>query len=358
MSLHVSRMVPLAMALLLLGGCNRQPKDVLGTPMTAEAAATATPEQSSTPDGLEDAGLSVLGYDEIRAIARDSAPGFDQMDGYYTMSQDGLWGLMRSDGTEVLPCQFSVPLTGCASAGLAWHALNDPSLTVERLDELNAQLQAGGDGTMCSGEHGGSSRYWYYDTDTQQVRVYGGMEVASVQDLSETDTAYGNYLPCMLGTYVDGQGDPDYYEATDPVTVVYANADGTLLNDQSYQAGNCFYDQALTAAEQNGKWLYLDQNGAAVTEAVYDATYGRYLLRLSPSERLCACLPGRAMGIAGCCRHRSGSLYLPGRCLGRRPPVAAAGGWLACLHSARCGQTDPRSHARSAGGIARHHHRS
>lgn len=274
MSLHVSRMVPLAMALLLLGGCNRQPKDVLGTPMTTEAAATATPEQSSTPDGLEDAGLSVLGYDEIRAIARDSAPGFDQMDGYYTMSQDGLWGLMRSDGTEVLPCQFSVPLTGCASAGLAWHALNDPSLTVERLDELNAQLQAGGDGTMCSGEHGGSSRYWYYDTDTQQVRVYGGMEVASVQDLSETDTAYGNYLPCMLGTYVDGQGDPDYYEATDPVTVVYANADGTPLNDQSYQAGNCFYDQALTAAEQNGKWLYLDQNGAAVTEAVYDATYG------------------------------------------------------------------------------------
>lgn len=274
MSLQFSHTVPLAVALLLLTGCNRQPKDVLGPPLAAATATTATPEEAAIPDGLEDAGLPVLEYDEIRAIARDAAPGFDLMDGYYTMSRDGLWGLMRSDGTEVLACQFSVPLTGCASGDLSWHALQDASLTVERLDELNAQLQTGEDGILCSGEHGGSSRYWYYNTDTQQVQVYGGMEVASVQELSETDTVYGAYLPCLLGTYVDGQGDPDYYKASDPVTVVYANADGVLLNDQTYQAGNCFYDQPLTAAEQNGKWLYLDQSGTAVTQAVYDATYG------------------------------------------------------------------------------------
>ena len=26
---------------------------------------------------------------------------------YYTMCRDGKWGLMRSDGTEVLPCRAS-----------------------------------------------------------------------------------------------------------------------------------------------------------------------------------------------------------------------------------------------------------
>ena len=267
--------LPLTAVALLLGGCQRQPRDVLGTPRTAETA-PATPETPSPalPAGLEDAGLAVLEYDEIRAVRRDAAPYLDLVDGYYTMSRDGLWGLMRSDGTEVISCRFSVPVTGCSSADLSWHALNDPSLTWESLDALTAQLQATGDGRMCSGAHGGSSHLWYYDTDAQTVRVYGGHEVASVQDLDEADTRYGTYLPCLQGTYVDGQGDPDFYEPADPPTVVFANGDGQLLNDQTYEAANCFYDQPLAAAEQNGKWLYLDQNGAAVTEAVYDATYG------------------------------------------------------------------------------------
>lgn len=267
--------VPLTAALVLLAGCNRQPRDVLGTPMTTETA-VATPEVSPTPApaGLQETNAPVLAYDEIRAIRLDRAPYSQQVTGYYTMSRDGLWGLMRTDGTEVLPCQFSVPVTGCATEPLAWHVLNDPSATLESLDALTAQLESTGDGKMCTGEHGGSSHVWYYDADAQQVKVYGGAEVASVDDLEDTDAQYGTYLPCLVGTYVDGQGDPDYYEPTDPVTVVYANADGELLNDQTYEAGNCFYDQPLAPAEQNGKWLYLDQSGTAVTEAVYDATYG------------------------------------------------------------------------------------
>lgn len=275
MKIRFLSLASLAAGLVLLTGCNRQPRDVLGTPMTAETA-VATPEVSPTPapTGLQETGAPVLAYDEIRAIRLDTAPYCQQVAGYYTMSRDGLWGLMRTDGTEVLPCQFSVPVTGCAIDPLAWHVLNDPSATPENLDALTAQLESTGDGRMCTGEHGGSSHLWYYDADAQQVQVYGGAEVASVHDLEDTDAQYGTYLPCLLGTYVDGQGDPDYYEPTDPVTVVYANADGELLNDQTYEAGNCFYDQPLAPAEQSGKWLYLDQSGAAVTEAVYDATYG------------------------------------------------------------------------------------
>lgn len=268
--------LPLTAGILLLCGCNRQPKDVLGTPMTGETAVSlpeATAEASAAPAGLEEAGLEVLDYDEIRAIRRDTAPYFEQIDGYYTMSRDGLWGLMRSDGTEVLACQFSAPVTACAQEGVFWHTLQDTP-DQATMDTLNTQLQDTGDGALCNGAHDGSSYRFFYNTESAAVQMDGGLFGGGIRDLNDTDSAYGAYLPCFRGVYVDGQGDPSYYEATDPVAVVYANAAGELLNDQTYEAAGCFYDQPLAPACQNGKWLYLDQTGAAVTEAVYDATYG------------------------------------------------------------------------------------
>lgn len=275
--------LPLAAALLLCA-CAHAPQTSSSVPAASERPETGSttpaseaPAQTPAPDqpaGLADAGLPVLDYDEIRAVRQDTAPYFMLADGYYTMSLDGLWGLMRSDGTEVLPCRFTVPVTACAQAGLYWHALGDSSLNWEEYDALTAQLQASGDGAMCSGEHDGSTHYWYYDAESHQVQVDGGLFGGTVHALDAEDAPYGDYLPCRLGTFVDGQGDPNYYEAADPLTLVYANAAGKLLNDQTYEAAGCFYDQALAPACQGGKWLYLDRSGQAVTEAVYDATYG------------------------------------------------------------------------------------
>ena len=272
---------PLILAVLSCG-CTRlapNPPADSASPATAEEApvttATPVPEESARPAGVEDAGLPVLEYDEIRAIARDTDPRLAQMDGYYTMCRDGKWGLMRSDGTEVLACQFSGPLSGCASAELRWHALNEPTMSWDTLDALTAQLQQTGDGEMCSAAHDGNFHYWYYDIDTARVQVYSGFSHGIVEEPEDSDFACGTYLPCRLGTFVDGQGDPDFYRATNPLTLVYANADGTLLNDQTYEAAGCFYDQTLAPACQNGKWLYLDLSGQAVTDAVYEPTYGQ-----------------------------------------------------------------------------------
>ena len=59
-------------------------------------------------------GAAVLDYDEIRLIDyfREYQP-YPDTD-YYTMCRDGKWGLMRSDGTEVLPCRASEPLFECS----------------------------------------------------------------------------------------------------------------------------------------------------------------------------------------------------------------------------------------------------
>ena len=340
---------PLILAALSCGCTHLAPSRPASSasPATAEEApvttATPVPEESARPAGLEDAGLPVLEYDEIRAIARDTDPRLAQMDGYYTICRDGKWGLMRSDGTEVLACQFSGPLSGCASAELRWHALNEPTMSWDTLDALTAQLQQTGDGEMCSAAHDGNFHYWYYDIDTARVQVYSGFSHGIVEDLEDSDFACGTYLPCRLGTFVDGQGDPDFYRATDPLTLVYANADGTLLNDQTYEAAGCFYDQTLAPACQNGKWLYLDLSGQAVTDAVYEPTYGQ------DETAYASPLP------AGQQRHRGDPLHLWGCCLGRRPVVAEAGRRLARLHTPRCGKTDARPHAGPVGRPAGHH---
>ena len=82
---------------------------------TAEAAATPAPTADAVqpPQGLVETGAAVLDYDEIRLIDyfREYQP-YPDTD-YYTMCRDGKWGLMRSDGTEVLPCRASEPLFEC-----------------------------------------------------------------------------------------------------------------------------------------------------------------------------------------------------------------------------------------------------
>ncbi|WP_268622541.1 hypothetical protein, partial [Escherichia coli] len=70
---------------------------------------------------LGETGAAVLGYDEIRPIDyfREYQPYPDTA--YYTMCRDGKWGLMRSDGTEVLPCRASEPLFECSWNAHHWH---------------------------------------------------------------------------------------------------------------------------------------------------------------------------------------------------------------------------------------------
>ena len=100
--------------------------ETAGTPQpagTAEAAATPAPTADAVqpPQGLAETGAAVLEYDEIRLIdyfrEYQTYPDTD----YYTMCRDGKWGLMRSDGTEVLPCRASEPLFECSWNARHWH---------------------------------------------------------------------------------------------------------------------------------------------------------------------------------------------------------------------------------------------
>ena len=117
----MKRIACAAVALLLTGCAAGKVSDIQPTDAaTPETTATATAETAESaalpapttapPQGLVPTDAAVLDYDDIRLIAyeRDFQP-YPETD-YYTMCKDGLWGLMRSDGTEVLPCRAPQPL--------------------------------------------------------------------------------------------------------------------------------------------------------------------------------------------------------------------------------------------------------
>lgn len=134
----MKRMVCAVMALLLTGCAAGQVRssapvtdgqpaatpETAATAETAESAATPVPT-TAPPQGLVPTDADVLDYDDIRLIGYERAfQPYPETD-YYTMCKDGLWGLMRSDGTEVLPCRAPQPLFECFIEGRRWHGYQD-----------------------------------------------------------------------------------------------------------------------------------------------------------------------------------------------------------------------------------------
>ena len=104
---------------------------------------------------------------------------------------------------------------------------------------------------------------WTYDINSGKVCKSAGM-MGDDEPLTDTDKIYGEYLPCQRCVWADGDGDPGYYETAEGGGYVFANADGELLNDTVYEDAGCFYDQNLAPVKLNGKWGYINLQGACV----------------------------------------------------------------------------------------------
>ena len=206
--------------------------ETAGTPQpagTAEAAATPAPTADAVqpPQGLVETGAAVLNYDEIRLIDyfREYQP-YPDTD-YYTMCRDGKWGLMRSDGTEVLPCRASEPLFECSWNAHHWHGY---------LDDLF-----------------GSPDY-----------------EAAYKAVSQTLTESGDGRLCAEH---DGGGYRQFVFLQDNKTYLYSCRNSDAANNFVYTAADCFFDAPLAAAQREGKWVYLDTAGHEVTAPCYDGIY-------------------------------------------------------------------------------------
>ncbi len=280
----MKRILCVAMA-LLMAGCAAKPAESASKPAAAQTPeAAVTPASETTemhavtePKVTEEPAMESGGYTAMILPQRDSYPPVmlaeDDLvsDGYYTMCQGGKWGLMESNGTVLLPCRADYPVRRCAGDTLKWHYVI--SANYEDWQTYNSTLAAANAGVLCSGEHDGLLLAWTYDINSGKVSKRAGM-MGSEEPLGDVDTMYGEYLPCQRCVRVDGNGDPDYYEAAEGGGYVFANADGKLLNDTVYEDAGCFYDQGLAPVKLNGKWGYINLHGELVTDTVYEPVYG------------------------------------------------------------------------------------
>lgn len=153
-------------------------RDAAAQAGTAEAAATPAPTADAVqpPQGLVETGAAGADYDEIRLLRYSrELQSYPEVE-YYTMCKDGKWGLMRSDGSEVLPCRAPEPLFECGLGNRHWHDYTN-GLSWEAADALRKeyarQLQACGDGVICDGHDGdGYLEFVYLQEHT--VSIYSG----------------------------------------------------------------------------------------------------------------------------------------------------------------------------------------
>ena len=207
----------------LLAACAAQPAAPAATPTPAAptAAPTATPAPTAAPEPTpapEPAG-ETLAYDELRLVAVGGSTPFGVMEGYFTVSQNGMWGLIRADGTELLPCRAASPVANCGN-GNHW-MWNVSGMSWEEIDAISAELEEAGEPVLCQG-HGAGSTIFFYDLDAPgrdihaldpgALRVYissdGPGSIVPVTD--ELWEHYGDRLPAFTAHEEGEEGDPRY----------------------------------------------------------------------------------------------------------------------------------------------------
>lgn len=297
---------------LLLSACT-VPTSAANPPATAEEAPAAETSATPAPTVTPEPGLP---YDEIRTVEELDATPSTPNEGYFTMSQNGLWGLMRADGTEVLSCQSTAPVSRCGAED-HWIWFPEQPMNWEDFDALSAELTEAGDGALCPG-HGGLGDMFFYDLDSpgrdttavdlSALRWYRMGTPGYVSEMNDTLWAsYGGILP-VYSAYEEGEeGDPKF--PGDPVPdntgalYWYLCEDGSAFYVPGAVQAGWFFRENLAPVQIGDGWAYVDRSGNLKTEAIYSATWGAQGEYDNPEDpaapKYAACLQN---GYAAVCR--------------------------------------------------------
>mgnify|MGYP005799891759 FL=1 len=212
------------------------------------------------------------------------------LEGYFTVSRDGKWGLIRADGTEILPCLAETPVARCLPQGhWMWSV---PAMGWEEVDAKTAELEAAGEAGICPG-HGGGMLFFFYDLDVPGRNVhalnpgafrayYAGDGPGDIVEISdEMWETCGDLLPAFSAHEEGEAGDPVY--PGDPVIrenedgsvteYMYISREGWGFDVPNAQMAGFFYDEQLAPVQMPGGWTYVDRTGRVLsTTDYYDPT--------------------------------------------------------------------------------------
>lgn len=189
---------------------------------------------------------------------------------YYTIQQNGKWGLIQEDGTELLPCQNDYPVSLCMSDHWSWYS---SALSSEEQYQKSEELMEKTGFPLCFG-HGAGLNTYFINLDTMGAPelVSQGEARFSSEPLNEENTPSDPYFPVYFGRIENPEEIPDlsddgYWNFTD-------TSGNQLAEGMEFEKVGWFNGEKLAPVCQDGKWAYLDAEGNLVTEFVYDACWG------------------------------------------------------------------------------------
>ena len=230
------------------------------------------PEQASH-GLLTRTGNTRLTCDEMAPAIRLGATTAREMAGYYTMRTADGWGLMRSDGTQLLPCMAMGPVSYCWGEEWHWYVMDLPYDTQDRYSE---RLEQAGDGRVSSGGHGGRSNTFVYSSGGEEpIQCFATSEgMVSRQDVSAEDwQQYGSPLPARPCRWREEEMGPMARIEVSGMPLRYYFDDGSWFAVSGAREGGYFGQEPLAPVRIGDHWAYVDRSGNLVTDAVYDSVF-------------------------------------------------------------------------------------
>ena len=258
----------------VLAACAPEPGASSASVPSSSAAASSLPPASGTAG--QAAPPLDLPYEKIQPVADHATPypylacGFDGSGPvYYTMCRGGLWGV-------VLECRAPQPVARCHLGHWSW---GSDGMNWDELDAVNARLSETGDGALEVG-HGGSGTLFYWDVAASAPGFCRTGEAAQAPSpVTAADyERYGVFLPVQLSVMAESEMTGGLYPQPIGSAFCYnfagpAEADAPhLLTEEAYEAAGWFRE-GLGSVYKNGKTAYLNAEGRAVTDFLYDGVW-------------------------------------------------------------------------------------
>ena len=285
MKRFVSAFLTVSLALTLVA-CDAGQGSASSLPVSAVPTAVPTPTAAPTPNPAP-AGLTpvenapVLQYDQILPVGDYTTQPQTAVTGYFTVEKDGLWGLIASDGTELLPCRSADPVQNIGWEEGAWQWTPEP-YDWDAVQRYSAELQALGHGGVTTNEVDVNRISYWYDLDApgrdihafdfSALRAYttGG----SMRELTESDwETFGEPLPIGHCREGGGNGDPVWPEDTGEGIIYWCKNAGASFPDYPVEMAGFFRQETIAPYKKEGKWGYYNRTTNAVTPCVYDAVF-------------------------------------------------------------------------------------
>lgn len=223
-------------------------------------AGTSAPEPSPTarpePELLQPMGGSPLLYDVLQNALMEYADPCRAVPGYFSVQKNGLWGVIRADGSELIPCCAQSPFCQCSRGH--WFSWGLDSSSPE-CATLGAALEQTGTDQLCPG-HGLSDFNLFYDQNGLHITGWDGGGFVAEPDPALWEL-YGHSVLARPGV-INYTIDSGYFATLCEGKVLLFH-ETTLCesDDLVFLDGGWFGSEALCPALLESGWCYIDEAG-------------------------------------------------------------------------------------------------